>query len=94
MYLPDVSKLKSTEQVENSNIIKAKEDLVKQNFFYRSHLKELEAHAEADLDIIARLKQLDSQNRHLNEVNNRLRSGNTELESAFRTLAHEGFEDR
>lgn len=94
MYLPDVSKAKSTEQVENVNIAKAKEDLVKQNYYYRSHLKELEAHAEPNLDIIERLKQLDRENRHLNQVNNGLRSGNIELESAFRTLAHEGFEDR
>jgi uncharacterized protein (DUF3084 family) len=94
MFLPDVHKSKTPEQVENQNIIKAKQELRNHNYYYRSHLKELEIHNESDLDIQQRLKQLDEENRHLNSINNGLRSGNIELESAFRTLAHEGFEPR
>lgn len=94
MHLPGVRKPQSAYEVENCNIVKAKEQLLTHNYYYRSHLKELEIHNESDLDIRERLKQLDRENRQLNALNNELQNGNIELESAFRTLADSGFEEK
>ena len=94
MYLPKVDKHQSYEHVENENIIKEKNRLRGQNYYYRSNLTELDIHKEENLDIMDRLKQLDKDNRSLNKVNNELRSGNMELSSCLRTLADERFQPK
>jgi hypothetical protein len=72
---------------ENKNLIKEVDNLRGQNYFYRSHLKELEIHKQPDLDIRNRLKELDSINRDLNKVNNAVRGGNLDIKGNVRGLA-------
>ena len=94
MFLPKVDKPQTVEVRENRNILQEKDRLRGQNYYYRSHLSDLEVHKEQGLDILDRLKQLDSENRRLNNINNELRSGNIELKSCLRTLADERFEPK
>jgi hypothetical protein len=72
---------------ENKNLIQEVDKLRGQNYFYRSHLKELEIHRQPDLDIRNRLKELDSINRDLNKVNNSVRGGNLDIKGNVRGLA-------
>ncbi len=94
MFLPKPSKPQTVEAKEIKNILHEKDRLRGQNYYYRSHLSDLEAHKEDGLDITQRLKQLDAENRRLNNINNELRSGNIELNSCLRTLADERFEPK
>ena len=56
MYLPDVKKQKTSVKQENENLVQEKDRLRNENYYYRSHLKELEVHNKADLDLMQRLK--------------------------------------
>lgn len=94
MYLPDAHKPKTVTALENENLIREKERLRQENFYYRSHLKELEVHKEPELDLRERLRQLDAENRKLCKINNDLQKGNTEMQTCFRTLADLKFEEK